>query len=459
MGSPEPLTSAPLVKIASSLHRRRLSPVELVDAYSRRIAASADLQAFITPPGERARQEAQRAERRLSRGESGALLGVPIAVKDLFATRALRTTVGSRILRNWVPSSDATVVARLRAAGAIVFGKTNLHEFAYGVSTANPWWGVARNPHDSRRSPGGSSGGSAIAVVAGLCAGALGSDTGGSIRVPASLCGCVGLKPTFGAIPLNGAFPLGWSLDHAGPLARTVDDAGVLFDVLSGGDAGRKSRRAATRGLRVGVLQGSIVERVQPAVSRQVDAAAAALRRRGLRVRLVAIPEMQWTVATQLVTLRAEASALHARWIRARPRAYGTDVRTRLQLGSLVAGADYVLAQRMRARIRTAMSHLFHDIDVLLLPSTPIAAPLVGERTVRWRSGEEPVDGALVRLTAPFNLTGLPALSVPFGARAGLPIGVQVVGQWNDEARVLAVGRLIEEEAPTLPSPAPGRGN
>src|SRR6266581_4453769 len=266
MGSPEALTSAPLVKIANSLHRRWLSPVELVDAYSRRIAASADLQAFITPPGERARQEAQRAERRLSRGESGALLGVPIAVK-------------------------------------------------------------------------------------GLCAGALGSDTGGSIRVPASLCGCVGLKPTFGAIPLNGAFPLGWSLDHAGPLARTVDDAGVLLDVLSGGDAGRKSRRAPTRGLRVGVLQGSIVERVQPAVSRQVDAAAAALRRRGLRVRLVAIPEMQWTVATQLVTLRAEASALHARWIRARPRAYGTDVRTRLQLGSLVAGADYVLAQRMRARI------------------------------------------------------------------------------------------------------------
>src|SRR6059058_824069 len=429
MASAKPLTSAPLVQIASLLRRRRLSPVELVDAYARRIAASAELHAFITPPGEPVRQEAQRAERRLARGERGALLGVPIAVKDLFATRALRTTVGSRILRNWVPSSDAEVVARLRAAGAIVFGKTNLHEFAYGVSTANPWWGIARNPHDSRRSPGG------------------------SIRVPASLCGCVGLKPTFGAIPLNGTFPLGWSLDHAGPLARTVDDAGVLFDVLSGGDAGRKSRRAATRGLRVGVLEGSIVESVQPAVARQVDAAAAALRRRGLRVREVAIPEMQWTVATQLVTLRAEASALHARWIRAQPRAYGADVRTRLQLGSLVAGADYVLAQRMRARIRAAMADVFHDIDVLLLPSTPITAPIVGERTVRWRSGAEPVDGALVRLTAPFNLTGLPALSVPFGEAAGLPVGMQVVGQWDDEARVLAVGRLLEAEAPTLTLP------
>jgi aspartyl-tRNA(Asn)/glutamyl-tRNA(Gln) amidotransferase subunit A len=445
MPSVEAPTSAPLVQIARALRRRQVSPVELVDAYTQGIAAAAELRAFITAPDERARREAQRAERRLSGGETGALLGVPIAVKDLFATRALRTTVGSRILRDWVPSSDAAAVARLRAAGAIIFGKTNLHEFAYGVSTANPWWGIARNPHDPRRSPGGSSGGSAIAVVAGLCAGALGSDTGGSIRVPASLCGCVGLKPTFGAIALNGTFPLGWSLDHAGPLARTVDDAGVLLDVLAGGDAGRKSRRAPTRGLRVGILRGPIVENVQPGVSRQVDAAAAGLRRRGLRVRHVEIPELEWTVATQLVTLRAEASALHTRWIRTRPRDYGADVRTRLQLGALVGGADYVLAQRIRSRIRAAMSRVFHDIDVLLLPTTPITAPVIGDRTVRWRSGEEPVDGALVRLTAPFNLAGLPALSVPFGAAAGLPVGVQVVGQWNDEVRVLTVGRLIEE--------------
>jgi aspartyl-tRNA(Asn)/glutamyl-tRNA(Gln) amidotransferase subunit A len=455
MTAVEPLTTAPLVQIARSLRRRTVSPVDLVDAYTRRIEGARGLQAFITIPDERTRREAQRAERRLSRGEAGALLGVPIAVKDLFATRALRTTAGSRILRNWVPSSDAAAVARLRAAGAIIFGKTNLHEFAYGVTTANPWWGVARNPHDPRRSPGGSSGGSAIAVVAGLCAGALGSDTGGSIRIPAALCGCVGLKPTFGAIPLNGTFPLGWSLDHAGPLTRTVDDAGLLFAVLTGREPG-PGRRAPTRGLRVGVLKGPIVQNVQPGVSRQVEAAAAALRRRGLRVREVRIPEMQWTVATQLVTLRAEASAVHARWIRSRPRAYGADVRTRLQLGALVGGADYVLAQRMRARIRAAIGRVFEDVDLLLLPTTPITAPIVGERRVRWRSGEEPVDAALVRLTAPFNLTGLPALSVPFGDVAGLPVGVQLVGRWHDEASVLAVGRLIEDDAPS-PHPQAGR--
>src|SRR6202011_1099160 len=184
MPSVERLTSAPLVQIASALRRRQVSPVELVDAYTRRIEAAASLRAFITPPDERARREAQRAERRLSRGETGALLGVPIAVKDLFATRGLRTTVGSRILRDWVPSSDAAAVARLRAAGAVIFGKTNLHEFAYGVSTANPWWGVAPNPHDPRRSPGGSSGGAAIPVVGGLCARGLGSGNGGCHPAP-----------------------------------------------------------------------------------------------------------------------------------------------------------------------------------------------------------------------------------------------------------------------------------
>src|ERR1700686_4282375 len=238
MRAVEALTSAPLVEIVRSLRQRKGSPLELVDAYSRRIEQASGLHAFITLPGERARQDARRAGRRLAQGESGPLLGVPIAVKDLFATRGVRTTAGSRILKDWVPSRDAAVVARLRAAGAIIFGKTNLHEFAYGVSNANPWWGVAHNPHDPTRSPGGSSGGSAIAVVAGLCAGALGSDTGGSIRVPASLCGCVGLKPTFGAIPLEGAIPLGWSLDHAGPLTRTVGDEGLLLDVLAGGGAG-----------------------------------------------------------------------------------------------------------------------------------------------------------------------------------------------------------------------------
>ena len=444
MAPPPTLATAPLAQVAAALRRRTVSPLELLEAYQQRIGPAAELRAFITPPGERARREAQRAQQQLARRQAGALLGVPIAVKDLFATRGLRTTAGSRILRDWVPSKDAGLVTRLRVAGAVIFGKTNLHEFAYGVTTANPWWGVARNPRDVRRSPGGSSGGSAIAVVAGLCAAALGSDTGGSIRIPASLCGCVGLKPTYGLLPLDGVVPLGWSLDHAGPLARTVEDAGILLDALSGGRAWKQAQRVTTRGLRVGILHDSVVKPVQPGVSRLVQEAAAALGRNGLRIRDVRVPEMAWTVVTQLVTLRAEASAAHARWIRARPRAYGPDVRIRLQLGALIAGADYVLAQRMRAKIKDAVRGIFDEIDVLLLPTTPITAPIVGERTVHWRSGAEPVESALVRLTAPFNLTGVPALSVPYGEVSGLPVGLQLVGRWNDEARVLAVGRLIE---------------
>lgn len=434
----------PMTAVARALRARAISPVELVDAYLARIDAGRDLRAFITRPGAAARRQAQRAAERLVRRETGALLGVPIAVKDLYATRGVRTTVGSRILRDWQPAADAAVVTRLRQAGAIIFGKTNLHEFAYGVSNANPWWGVARNPVDQRRSPGGSSGGSAIAVVAGMCAAALGSDTGGSIRIPAALCGCVGLKPTRGAVPLDGAFPLGWSLDHAGPLTRTAADASLLFQVLSGRPA---PPRVRTRGLRVGVVQSGITQRIQPGVRARVEAAARGLRRAGLRVRDVKIPELDWTVATQLVTLRAEASAVHARWIRQRPGSYGTDVRVRLQLGALVSGVDYVVAQRARDRIRDAIGRWFDAVDVLILATTPITAPAIGDRAVRWRAVEEPVDGALVRLTSPFNLAGLPALSVPCGEIGGLPVGVQVVGRWNDEARVLAVGQLLEEVA------------
>src|SRR5947207_5947575 len=227
---------ASLAETAAALRRRAISPLELVDAYHKRIEETADLRAFITPPGEQARREARRAQQRLARGEAGALLGVPIAIKDLFATRGLRTTAGSRLLRDWVPSTDAALVGRLRAAGAVIFGKTNLHEFAYGVTNANPWWGVARNPRDLRRSPGGSSGGSAIAVVADLCAAALGSDTGGSIRIPASLCGCVGLKPTYGRVSVAGCVPLSWSLDHPGPLTRSVRDAAIVTMAIAGRD-------------------------------------------------------------------------------------------------------------------------------------------------------------------------------------------------------------------------------
>jgi aspartyl-tRNA(Asn)/glutamyl-tRNA(Gln) amidotransferase subunit A len=441
------LVMEPMTELISRLRRRQVSPVELAKAYLKRIGYGDQFNAFISPPGEAAIRAARAAERRLARGDGGALLGVPIAIKDLFQTRGVRTTAGSRILRDWVPTRDAKVVARLKSAGAVIFGKTNLHEFAYGVTTANPWWGIARNPRDPQRSPGGSSGGSAIAVVAGLASAALGSDTGGSIRIPAALCGCVGFKPTYGAISLDGAIPLGWSLDHPGLMTRTVDDAGLLFDVLTETrtwQSAKRRGRDAFQGKRVGLVSGTLVKPTRPVILEQIDRLAHGLTNEGLDVLMIEIPELVWTVATQLVTLRAEASAVHARWLRARPRAYGPDVRVRLQLGALVSASDYVLAQRMRERIRAALDRAFTGAEFLVLPTTPITAPVIGERLVRWRSKEEPVDGTLVRLTAPFNLTGVPALSVPFGDDRGLPIGVQLVGRWNDEGGVLSVGRVIE---------------
>lgn len=423
------------------LRSDQVSSADLVEAYLARVKANARLRAFITVDGEAATREARAAGRRVARTGPGPLWGVPLAIKDLFATRRLRTTVGSRILRDWVPETDSAVVGRLRAAGAVVLGKTNLHEFAYGVTNGNPWWGVARNPWDPERIPGGSSGGSAIAVVSGLAAAALGSDTGGSIRIPAALCGCVGLKPTFGVIPLDGAFPLGWSLDHAGPLTRTVDDARLLFEILA---ARRPARRPPTRGMRVGLIRGALVKRVEDGVANKVADGIHALREAGLRVSELEIPELDWTVVMQLVTLRAEASAVHARWLRRRPRAYGEDVRIRLRLGALVSGPEYATAQRARGRLREALKRAFERVDVLALPTTPIVAPRIGLRAIRWPDGSEPVDGALVRLTQPFNLAGVPALSVPCGRVDGLPVGLQLVAPWNEEARLLAVAEVVE---------------
>ena len=442
------LCRAPIRVQTRRLRAGRVSPVELVDAYLARIRANGRLRAFITVDSANAARESRRVAARLARGDRSPLAGVSIAVKDLFATRGLRTTAGSRILRDWVPDADATTVRRLRAAGAVILGKANLHEFAYGVTNGNPWWGVARNPWDPTRIPGGSSGGSAIAVVSGLAAGALGSDTGGSIRIPAALCGCVGLKPTYGAIPLEGVFPLGFSLDHAGPLTRTVDDARFLFEIL----AGRRLRAApGTAGLTVGLLRGPWLDRVEPGVAERVGAAVDGLRAGGLRVTAVHIPEMEWTPAMQLVTLRAEASAVHARWLRRRPRAYGTDVRLRLQLGMLVSGPEYAAAQRARLKLRAALQHVFTRVDLLALPTTPMVAPPIGLRSIRWRDGSEPVDGALVRLTQPFNLAGLPALSVPCGRSDGLPVGLQLVAPWSEESRLLAVGELVERFRPGEP--------
>jgi aspartyl-tRNA(Asn)/glutamyl-tRNA(Gln) amidotransferase subunit A len=454
------LAFLPLVELAEQLRRGAVSPVEVTRAYLERIGAlEPTLRAFITVTGEQALAEAAAAEREIGAGQyRGPLHGVPLAIKDLFYTAGVRTTAGSKILADFVPAEDAACVARLRAAGALSLGKTNLEEFAYGATSINPHYGACRNPWDPERIAGGSSGGSAAAVAAGLCSAALGTDSGGSIRQPSALCGLVGLKPTYGRVSRHGVVPLSWSQDHVGPMARTVRDAAVLLQALAGHDPRDPASSPApvpdylagledgVRGLRVGLPRDFFFTRVDSEVADAVRGAARALEGLGAQVEEVPLPHATqiWTAGAAI--LYAEATAYHEAWLRSRPEDYGPLVRARLRVGAAILGADYLKAQRARALLVAEADRLFDRLDVLLTPTTPIAAPRQDESVVRWPDGtEEDVRGATLRFTRPFNLLGFPAASVPCGFTAGgLPLGLQIVARPFAEALVLRVAGAYE---------------
>lgn len=450
----------PLAALARALQQRALSPLEVTRLYLDRIARHApDLRAFITVTAEEALAAAAAAEQEIATGHyRGPLHGVPIAIKDLFWTAGVRTTAGSRILADFVPSEDATAVERLRAAGAVLLGKTNLEEFAFGATTINPHYGACRNPWDRERIAGGSSGGSAAAVAAGLCTAALGSDTGGSIRQPAALCGLVGLKPTYGRVSRYGAVPLSWAQDHVGPLTRTVRDAALFLQVLAGPDDRDPACTSApvpdytatldagVRGLCVGVPREFFFERLAPEVERAVRAAAEVLAGLGARVEPLPFPHWPATVAAGATILFAEAAAYHAEWIRTRPQDYGAAVRTRVRVGTTLLALDYLQAQRARAVLVREARALFLRCDVLLTPTVPLPAPRQDADLITWPDGShEDIRGATLRFTRPFNLLGFPAISVPCGFTPdGLPIGLQLVGRPFDEPTVLRVAAAYE---------------
>ena len=451
-------------ELARRMARRELSPVALVEAHLERIVAlDPKLNAFLRVTAARARDEARAAERELAAGRPrGPLHGVPLALKDLFETAGLATTAGSRILAGNVPARDAAAYARLREAGLVLLGKTSLHEFAFGTTTDNPHFGPARNPWDLARSPGGSSGGSGAALAAGLCAASLGTDTGGSIRIPAAACGVVGLKPTLGRVSRRGVVPLSWSLDTVGPMARSVEDAALLMDAIAGPDAeddacsprpaesfGRELE-AGVGGLALGVPREWFFDGVEPGIAAAVEAALAALERAGARRVEVATPGMAEAHTAHHAVLAVEAAAFHGRWLRERPDDYGDDVRRGLELGSLVPAVDYVNARRLQTVTRRTFAAALECADVLVTPALPAAPLRVGEPMSR-----EPAV-AWNRLLTPFNLAGLPALSVPCGFDgAGLPVGLQVVGRPFAEASLLRVGRALERAVgPGLRRPA-----
>ena len=443
-----------LAEVASLVRRKEASPVELVEGYLRRIEAlNPSLNAYITVAADEAMRSARQAEDDVARGlDLGPLHGVPLAIKDLFATRGLRTTGGSKILADWVPDEDAYVVTRLRQAGAILLGKLNMHEWAVGATTINPHFGATANPWDTTRIPGGSSGGSAVAVAAALCAGSLGSDTAGSIREPSSLCGTVGLKPTYGLVSLRGVLPLSWSLDHVGPMTRTVEDAALLMEVIAGYDPQdpssvdrpvveyRDALRGDVRGLRLGLPRNYFFDEADPEVVAAVRRAASLLEAEGAHVVEVEVPGVEQAFAVGLPVLVAEAAAYHEKYLQERPGDYGEDALALLRGGQAQTAVDYIKAQRARIEFRQGFEALFTRIDVLLTPTTPITAPTIEQCRV------EPPTFALIHCTSPFNLAGLPALSVPCGlSEAGLPIGLQIAGRHFDEATVLRVGAAYEQ--------------
>ncbi len=458
-------TQLSLEEAANAVRARRLSAEELTRACLARIARlEPTLHAFITVTADEALAAARAADAAVAAGSARPLEGVPVAIKDLFDTRGVRTTAGSRILQERVPDEDAAVVAKLRAAGAVSVGKTNLHEWAFGVTSQNPHFGGVRNPWDPSRIPGGSSGGSAAALAVGACFGALGSDTGGSIRIPAALCGVVGLKPTYGRVSLRGAIPLSWTLDHAGPMARSVRDVAALYRAIAGYDAADPACadepledplaaiESGARGLRLGLPRDGFDDAADPEVARLVRGAVAAIEREGASVVEVPFPPSEELLATQRTIISVDAAAYHAAHLAHDAARIGEDVLARLRSGERVSSREYALARRRRDEIRREVVGLFARCDVLVTPTTAIAAPLVNEADTTEMRAEHDGTPAAVRtaarltaLTSPFNLTGLPAVSVPCGLTAdGLPVGVQLVaGPWR-EATVLRAARAYE---------------
>jgi aspartyl-tRNA(Asn)/glutamyl-tRNA(Gln) amidotransferase subunit A len=388
------------------------------------------------------------------------LFGVPISVKDLFDTKGVRTTAGSKIFADRVPEQDATIVTKLKAAGAVIVGKTNMHEFAFGVTTVNPHFGAARNPWHREHITGGSSGGSGSAVALGMGFASVGSDTGGSIRIPASLCGVVGLKPTYGQISLHGVVPLAWSLDHPGPMTRTVEDAAILMETIAGHDPLDPFSRdinisryteallGTVKGLRAGIPKTYFYENLDPVVGEIVQKAVRNLERLGMHVDSIEMPGVETHRAVWLQIATPEAYAYHEHRLQQHRNLYGADVLARLEPGRVLLSIDYVRAQRARTLLKEECKRVFDKVDVVVTPTLPIPAPRIEDVLKPWGRGPEPAVAALGRLTRYFNIVGLPAISVPCGfTPRGLPIGMQIVGKAFDETTVLRVAHAYEQDA------------
>jgi aspartyl-tRNA(Asn)/glutamyl-tRNA(Gln) amidotransferase subunit A len=456
------LCTLTIESLSQRLRQREISPVTVVEAYLERIdAINGRLNAYITVIGEQALAEAHLFEQEILAGQyRGPLHGVPVALKDLYDVSGVPTTAGSKIYAERMPDEDASSVARLRKAGAIILGKANLHELAYGATNEDSFFGPTRNCWDLDRIPGGSSGGSAAAVAAELCAAATGSDTGGSIRIPAALCGVVGIKPSYGRISCHGISPLSWSMDHPGPLTRSVNDAAVMLGAMAGYDPRDPASvdrpvpdftvelRDGVEGLRIAVDLKWALSQSDSEVRNAFEAALSVLE--GLRAEVVEVSLSRIPEATSaaLTILASEAGAVHEEFLQSRPQDFGDNVRARLERGFQIRGIDYGRARRIGQWLERDLETVFETVDLIVTPTCSITAPKFGQEAVLVHGEETPVMTALTQFTRVFNLTGTPAITVPCGfSSQGLPIGLQMVGALWNEAIMLRAAYAYEEAA------------
>jgi aspartyl-tRNA(Asn)/glutamyl-tRNA(Gln) amidotransferase subunit A len=450
------------VEVGALMARRELSPVEVTEmTLEQARALNPAINAYISFREEAALAEARVAEDELRAGRvRGPLHGVPVALKDSVFVRDEVTTLGSRIHGDFIPPHDGAVVERLRAAGAVIVGKLNLHEYAWGLTNDNPYYGVTRNPWNPAKLAGGSSGGSAAAIAANMSFLTIGADAAGSIRVPSAICGGVGLKATYGRVSTYGDFPLAWTLGHVGPMVKNVADAAATLQAIAGFDPRDPGSADVpvpdfgalldqdVRGLVIGIEEDYYFRDVDTGIEQVVRATIDELVTRGAVLKPVSIPALAHAEWACSMTILSEASTIHHANLVERPEDFAPDVRAQLRVGELISAVDYLQAQQVRRQLKQELSAALADVDVLLTPSMPVLTPDVGKQMVELNGRELPLASQFTRFAVPTNLTGHPSMTVPAGLVDGLPVGIQVIGRAFDEATVLRVGRHIEELEP-----------
>jgi len=447
-----------VTELADLIKNRKVSPVEVTQNILEYIDQSnPKTNAYISITADSALERAREAEAEITAGNyKGVFHGVPIALKDNIYFSKEVTTMASKIHQNFIPETDATVTAKLREAGAIFTGKLNMHEYAWGIDNNSPHFGAVHNPWNPEKVPGGSSGGSGAAVASHSTYTSLGTDTAGSIRIPSSACGIVGLKPTHGRVSKFGVYPLAWTLDHVGPMAKSVADAAAMLTTISGFDV--KDPTSANvpvndylgglngnvKGLRIGINEDYFFKNVDSRVEKIIRDRISDLEKLGAIVKTVSIPTLRHAEWIELATSLSEASAIHHRDLQTRPNDFGSDIRFLFEVGEMFSGVDYLQAQQARRQLKMEFAQALSEVDVIISPTLPFLPPMIGDDKVDINGSKVDFIENCIRFTGPSNLTGLPALTVPAGISEGMPVGLQVIGNAFDEALLLNVGMAIE---------------